>query len=83
MATFVMCAVYDRAVKAFNSPMFFRSVDEARRSFGDAVVDREGGFIKHPEDFYLAQLGLWHDAGKFELCDENKLCEARDFQPAS
>lgn len=84
MAKYVICCVVDRAVNAFNQPMFMRSVGEAMRSFGDAVKDEKGGFIKHPEDFYLVQIGLWDDAGKLEvLPDAKKLCEAADFTIAS
>lgn len=52
--------VRDEALKAFNSPVFFPTVDAARRSFGDAV-GKDENFKNHPADFSLFHLGVYDD----------------------
>nr|AVQ10246.1 DNA binding protein VP5 [Gokushovirinae environmental samples] len=83
MAKFLMCAVRDQAVKAFNAPMLFRSVDEARRSFGDAVNDPKMEFGKHAADFSIWLLAEWDDAGKITLCEPDCIMQAVDCVPAT
>lgn len=61
MKLFVV-AVYDKAVKSYMQPMFFRSGPEAIRSFRDACSDGKSVFCAHPEDYYLEILGVFDDA---------------------
>lgn len=80
MAKFMICAVRDVAVNAFNHPMFFRTKDEARRSFGDAVADTKTDFFKHRDDFDMWCLGEWDDIGTLIVYDApERLCSANDF----
>lgn len=52
--------IRDEALKAFNSPVYFPTVDAARRSFGDAVAKDEG-FRSHPADYSLFHIGTYND----------------------
>lgn len=80
MAKFVVCAVYDAAVKAFATPFFVRSKGEAVRSFGDACTDPKIELGKHPDDFTLHYIGNWDDAGYLDvLKDAELLAKAVDY----
>nr|QJB19218.1 MAG: nonstructural protein [Microvirus sp.] len=60
-------AVMDRAVRAFNVPMTYRSDDEAARSFSEAVAQEGTQFNKYAADYSLFFLGLYDDnLGVFE-----------------
>lgn len=83
MAKFVICAVRDAAVGAFNTPMFFRTVDEARRSFGDAVADPKSGLGGHAKDYSMWLLGEWDDKGEISTCAPDCLMQAIDALPLS
>lgn len=79
MAKFCICSVHDAAVGAFMQPFFARSIDEARRSFGDAVADPKMEFGKHPMDYVLYHLGDWDDCGELRsLSTPNALMKAID-----
>lgn len=78
MAKFVICSVHDDAVKTFNTPMFFRSKDEARRSFGDAVADAKSDFSRHAGDYSLWCFGEWDDIGQFNPQPQECLMQAID-----
>lgn len=83
MASYVICAVRDQAVKAFNNPMFFRTVDEARRSFGDAVADpKNTSFSMHAPDYSLWQIGTWDDNGTLVAGEPTCLMQAVDCIPS-
>lgn len=74
----LMCAVYDRAVGAFMQPMFFRSANEAIRSFQDACSDGKTDFCKHPEDFHMEALGVFNDADGTVEPGNKKLISAKE-----
>jgi len=57
----VACSVYDSAVLAFNTPMFFRTKGEALRSFVDACRDGKSQFVAHAKDYTFMQLGEFDD----------------------
>lgn len=79
MAKFIVAAVRDQAVKAFNQPMFFRTKDEARRSFGDAVLDPANkSFGQHAADYSMWMLGEWDDSGELTVCSPECLMQAVD-----
>ncbi|QKI28884.1 VP5 [Trichosanthes kirilowii gokushovirus] len=63
MTTFVVCAVRDAAMAAFNRPFFAPAVGAAIRSFTDEVNRKVEGnpLAAHPEDYELFQLGSWND----------------------
>lgn len=84
MAKFLVCAVRDQAVKAFAHPMYFRSKDEARRSFGDGVNDpKNTTFGAHASDFSLWCLGEWDDEGRITAIEPECLMQAVDCLPSS
>lgn len=64
-----VCAVYDNGICAYNTPMFFRALGEAKRSFLDACRP-DGGqkmFLAHPEDYSMMCLATYDDqSGLFE-----------------
>lgn len=79
MARFLICAVRDAAVMAYNTPMFFRTKEEAIRSFGDAVRDKSNAsFTNHASDYSLWSFGSWDDAGKIEPASPECLIQAVD-----
>lgn len=79
MAKFLMCAVRDQAVTAFNTPMFFRSKAEAIRSFHDAVNDKaNASFTNHANDYSLWYVGVWDDNGDMEVVTPECLIKAID-----
>lgn len=53
----LMFVIYDSKVDAYLHPMFFRSVGEAMRAFGDSANDQSTQFAKHPADFTLFHIG--------------------------
>lgn len=63
---FLVCAVHDSAVRAYNTPVFFRTKLEAMRSFRDAFQDQNGQFFKHYADYHLSLIGEYDD-GSAEL----------------
>lgn len=67
----VICSVLDRAISAYNAPMFFRTRMEAIRSFSDAVNSgKDQNFSRHPEDYFLMFHGEFDDAtGVFTATD--------------
>lgn len=52
-----MFTVYDSKAVAFRLPMFFNSVGQAVRGFGDIARDKENEIGRHPGDFTLMQIG--------------------------
>lgn len=55
-------AVYDDAVKAFNTPLFFRAAGEALRSFTAAVNDEKSQLHVAAKDYAFFRLGEYDDA---------------------
>jgi hypothetical protein len=58
---YTVCAVKDRAVDAFNRPLFVPTVGVAIRSFTDEVNRKDSELATHPEDYDLYELGSWDD----------------------
>lgn len=59
-------AVHDRALDAYNRPIFVPTLGAASRMFLDEVNRKDSESNKHPEDYDLYHLGTWDDAtGKF------------------
>nr|AVQ10209.1 DNA binding protein VP5 [Gokushovirinae environmental samples] len=80
MARYLVCAVRDAAIKAFNTPMYFRTREEAIRSFGDAVRDsKNADFANHASDYSMWYLGDWDDNGSLSpLSSPDCLIQAVD-----
>lgn len=55
-------AVRDTKAEAFLQPFFSNSVGNALRAFGDAAVDKNCPFNKHPEDYILYEVGEYDDS---------------------
>lgn len=67
-----VCAVYDKGIEAYNTPMYFRAIGEAKRSFLDACSPEKGQamFMSHPEDYVFFCLGQFDDkTGIFQQAD--------------
>lgn len=56
-----VCTVKDRAVDAFNRPMFVPTVAVALRSFTDECKKTDSELNVHPEDYDLYEIGNWDD----------------------
>jgi hypothetical protein len=56
-----VCAVKDRAVDAFNRPLYVPTVGVAIRSFSDECNKKDSELYAHPEDYDLYELGSWDD----------------------
>lgn len=54
-------AVRDRAIDAFNQPIFVRAQGEALRSFIDEVNNPQSPMNAHPEDYDLYLLGAYDE----------------------
>lgn len=62
----VMFAVKDSAIDAFNRPFCAHTTATAIRSFTDEVNRQGSEMNSHPEDYSLHDLGTWDDGnGKF------------------
>ena len=58
---YAVCAVKDRAVDAFNRPIYVPTIGVAIRSFTDEVNRKDSELANHPEDYDLYELGTWDD----------------------
>lgn len=54
-------SVYDSAVKAWRSPFFARAKGEVLRSWIEAVNRSDTDFGKHPDDYFLYEIGTFDD----------------------
>lgn len=55
-------SVYDKAVRGFLPPMFFRAEGEALRAFNTAVNSADHQFNRFSTDYVLFRLGEFDDA---------------------
>jgi hypothetical protein len=58
---YTVCAVKDRAVDAFNRPLYVPTVGVAIRSFTDECNKKDSELYIHPEDYDFYELGSWDD----------------------
>jgi hypothetical protein len=58
---YAVCAVKDRAVNAYNRPIYVPTVGVAIRSFTDEVNRQDSELQNHPEDYDLYEIGQWDD----------------------
>lgn len=73
-------AVQDIKVKAYLSPFFMRTHEEAIRSFADACRNSETQFNTHPEDFNLHVVGEWNEeVGAIEGITPMLLASASEY----
>lgn len=56
-----ICTIYDGKAQAYLLPMYFQSLAQAERSFGDIVNDKEHPIGCHPEDYTLWCIGEWDE----------------------
>jgi hypothetical protein len=54
-------SIYDSKIEAYMPPFFLKSIGEAKRVLGDAVLDPKSALSQHPEDYTLFHLGSWDD----------------------
>ena len=76
-------AIYDRALEAYTSPMFFRANGEALRAFMDEAARADSKINVHPEDFAIWFVGTWNeDTGELLGLEEPMLlARAYDLEP--
>lgn len=58
---YAVCSVKDRAIDAFNRPIYVPTVGVAIRSFNDEVNRKDSEMAAHPEDYDMYELGSWDD----------------------
>lgn len=58
---YAVCAVKDRAVNAYNRPIYVPTVGVAIRSFNDECNKKDSELHNHPEDYDLYEIGSWDD----------------------
>lgn len=77
----IACSVFDVKAKAYMQPFFVHNENLARRSFGDAVLDKSSGISRHPEDYLLYKVGVFDDGeGIFQSFPQPEfLAKAVDF----
>lgn len=57
-----MYAFFDQKAEAFMTPFFAPTRGHARRSFEDGVADDKSILSRHPEDFFLFELGEFEES---------------------
>lgn len=74
-------AVLDHKASAYAQPFFMPTKAQASRAFGDVSLDQKSDIARHPEDYSLYHLGVFHqDTGKIVSFDKPEvICKALDF----
>ena len=54
-------SIYDMAARNYNRPFYQHTKGEAVRSFTDLANDGESMISKHPQDYFLFELGTFED----------------------
>jgi len=57
-----MFAIYDSKAATYNAPFCFGATGQAVRAFADLANDRDSNIAKHPEDYFLYEVGTYDDA---------------------
>lgn len=55
-------SVYDTKAEAFGQPFFMQADGIAVRAFIEACNNKDGEFIKYPNDFTLYNIGMYDDS---------------------
>lgn len=84
MSEMKIFAIRDTKADAFNTPFYMSTVGQALRAFGDEVNNPNSALSKHPEDYFLYELGIYEDAtAAFNLLPAPRsLSSAVDFVSA-
>lgn len=53
--------IYDKKAEAYALPMFFQSLGQAERSFGDIINDKQQPIGQHPADYIMFAIGEWDE----------------------
>lgn len=81
MATHVVVAVRDSAVRAFQRPWTAPTLEAALRAFYDEVRRPESELGRHPEDYELWKLAEWdEESGGFGALEPTMVGRAKDTQ---
>lgn len=76
-----MFTVYDEKAEAFLPPFFVPSKGLAIRAFTDCINSKDHYFGKHPADYTLFQIGVFHDTtGEIELIDKKSIGNGVEFR---
>lgn len=66
-----VCAIWDAKVKAYQTPFFVRTPEQAIRFFQTLCSDPQQDFGKFPEDYVLFHIGSYYDnEGHLEALDQ-------------
>lgn len=70
----IIFSVYDQKADAYINPFYLPTTAQAIRTFQDCVDDSNHQFGKHPEDYFLYELGTFENTdASFELIDKKLL----------
>lgn len=56
-----ICVIWDSKAEAYLPPMFFQSLGQAERSFGDICNDKTHPIGQHPSHYTLMCIGEWDE----------------------
>lgn len=60
--TVLVFSIFDTKAKVFSPPHIFTAKGIAIRTFSDMANDEKTSIGKHPEDFSLAQIGVFNES---------------------
>lgn len=74
-------SIFDAKTNVFSRPFYSLTTGEATRTFTDAVSDPQSMMNRHPEDYFLYEIGQYDDAtASIEMGAPNALGSASDFK---
>lgn len=75
-------AIYDKAVRAYTTPFFMNTYDEAIRAV-KGNLDTNQMWKDNPEDFKLVYLGAWDDCkGEFKQAEPETIGHFTEWLPS-
>ncbi len=57
-----MFSIFDAKTNVFSRPFYSLTTGEATRTFTDAVSDNNSMMNRHPEDYFLYEIGQYDDS---------------------
>lgn len=76
----IMVSCYDIKADSYSIPFSVNTKDEARRSFGDALKDKNTLLGQHPADFILVGVGLFDEqSGVFTVTEHERIALGSDY----
>ena len=78
--TKILVSCYDIKADSYSVPFAVNTKDEARRSFGDALQDKNTVLGQHPADFILFVVGLFYEqSGELTAIEKERIALGSDY----